>query len=106
MLHAIDYEADIESDLSVFHRIDDPMSIDGPRYFRLVLRLPAYMGVMQARAADEREEGGQSYQSYQSPGHPAPANSGTPERPTRVSEEVLLGQLSDGWVEHTITEGI
>lgn len=96
-----EYEDDVESDLSAFHRIDDPMSIDGPRYFRLAVRLPAYMGVMQARAAEEQEKdnGGAA---------PAPTSStlrNTSEKPTRVSESVLIAQLSDGWVEHTTTEG-
>lgn len=100
-MHVIDYEADIESDLSVFHRVDDPLTLDGPRYFRLALRLPAYMGVMQARAAEEREnDGGGRHTQTQ-----APTSPGTPAKPTRVSESVILAQLADGWVEHTTTEG-
>ncbi|MCX4750896.1 hypothetical protein OG455_41180 [Kitasatospora sp. NBC_01287] len=51
---------DIESDLSVFHRIDDPTALDGPRYFRLVWRLAAYQGVMQARTLAARDEQQQS----------------------------------------------
>lgn len=46
---------DIESDLSVFHRIDDPHLLDGPRYFRLVWRLAAYQGVMQARVNAQQQ---------------------------------------------------
>lgn len=52
----VDYLDDIESDLSVFHRIDDIWSMPGPRFFRLVWRLAAYQGVMQARALAEREK--------------------------------------------------
>jgi hypothetical protein len=47
MLDCLD---DIASDFSVFHRIDDCNALDGPTYFRLAWRLPAYAGVMQARA--------------------------------------------------------
>lgn len=52
----LDYEADIESDLSAFHRIDDPMTVPAVRYFSLVLRLAAYTGALQARVAEERRE--------------------------------------------------
>ena len=91
----IDYEADIASDLSAFHRIDDPMQIDGPRYFSLAIRLAAYSGVLAARAEkirqDEREgvSGAQTYS--------------TPARPARVDDDVLLASLADGWVEHVTT---
>jgi hypothetical protein len=52
----LDHLDDIASDLSVFHRIDDPSTLDGPTYFRLAWRLAAYQGVMQARANAAREE--------------------------------------------------
>lgn len=53
----IDYLDDIESDLSRFHRIDDPMKLDSPRYFKLVDRLVYYEGAITAiaRAEVERE---------------------------------------------------
>lgn len=52
----LEYEEDIASDLSAFHRVDDPMTLDGPRYFSLAARLPAYAGILQARVvAEERE---------------------------------------------------
>lgn len=96
----IDYEADIASDLSAFHRIDDPMQIDGPRYFSLAIRLAAYAGVLAARAEkirqDEREAG--------SGAHSAARGTSTPARPARVDDDVLLASLADGWVEH-VTEG-
>lgn len=94
----IEHEADIASDLSAFHRIDDPLSIDGPRYFSLAQRLTAYSGVMGAIAA-ERERRKREGES----GHSGAAQ-GTTSAPTRVPEEVALAQLADGWVEHN-TEG-
>lgn len=96
----LDYEADIASDLSAFHRIDDPMQIDGPRYFMLALRLAAYSGVMAARVAkihaDEREG--------VSGARGAAVSRTTAERPARVADDVALAMLADGWAEHT-TEG-
>lgn len=95
-----EHEADIASDLSAFHRIDDPMQIDGPRYFSLAIRLAAYSGVLAARAEkirqDEREGG--------SGAHSAAQRTSTPARPARVDDDVLLASLADGWVEH-VTEG-
>lgn len=42
---------DIESDFSVFHRVDDPLSLAGPEFFRKATRLSAYAGVLAARVA-------------------------------------------------------
>lgn len=50
------YLNDLESDFSAFHRVDDIYEMDGPRFFRLAVRLPAYDGVMRARLANERED--------------------------------------------------
>lgn len=95
----LDYEADIASDLSAFHRIDDPMAIDGPRYFSLAPRLSAYSGVMAARVAkiqaDEREAGSGAHSA-------AP---GTPSAPAKVDDDIALAMLADGWAEHTTGEG-
>lgn len=59
---AWNYLADIESDMSVFHRIDDARAMPAQRFIDLALRLPAYSGVMRRRleklAMDEDEENG------------------------------------------------
>jgi len=55
----LDHAADIESDLSVFHRVDDPASLPGPKFFSLALRLGAYQGVIAARMAEEQERADQ-----------------------------------------------
>lgn len=47
----VDHLADIESDFAVFHRVDDPLSLSGPEFFRKAYRLGAYSGVMAARIA-------------------------------------------------------
>lgn len=91
----LDYEADIESDLSAFHRVDDPMALDGPRYFSLALRLTAYSGVMAARAEKIRqdEENGPH-------GGTVPRGAANNERST-LSDDAAIAMLSaDGWVEH------
>lgn len=45
-----DHIADLESDLSVLHRVDDMWSMPGAKFLRLAKRTVAYRGVMQARA--------------------------------------------------------
>jgi hypothetical protein len=44
----------------VFHRVDDMFDLDGPRFFRLVWRLPAYSGVLAARVAEQQPQQGTS----------------------------------------------
>lgn len=96
-----EHEADIASDLSAFHRIDDPSTIDAPRYFSLASRLAAYAGVIQARVVAEREESREGRHEAHSPAS-APSS---PADPSRVSDVGALAMLAaDGWVEHS-TEG-
>jgi len=72
----VDHLGDLESDLSVFHRVDDLHTLDGPRFFRLALRIFAYDGVMAARLA--AQDGGTD----------APAPSG--------EREPLAGPIPEG----------
>lgn len=96
-------EADVASDLSAFHRIDDPMTIDGPRYFSLAVRLGAYLGVVAARAAEHRAaEQGRDTAPVAAPRSAATA----PQQPTRQSDTALLATLAaEGWAEHVVEEG-
>lgn len=98
-----EYEQDIESDLSAFHRIDDPMTIEGPRYFRLAARLGAYAGVIAARALEERNS---SEPRHAAPAPTSgPAASVTPTGVTHVDNDVAFAMLAgEGWIEH-VTEG-
>lgn len=87
-------EADIASDLSAFHRIDDVDKIDGPRYFSLAQRLTAYTGVRAAIVAERQrreDEGGSGAHS---------ARGGA----SRVTETVGIA-AAGGWVEHVKDEG-
>ncbi len=95
-----DYEADIASDLSAFHRIDDPMTIDGPRYFSLAIRLAAYSGVLAARAEKMRQDEREGV----SGAHSAAQRHSSPSSPSRVTDDALLASLADGWVEHVKEE--
>lgn len=52
----MDHLDDIASDLSAFHRIDDIGALDGPTFWRLAWRLPAYSGVMRAIITAEQQE--------------------------------------------------
>lgn len=45
----LDHLADIESDLSAIHRIEDMYQVQAPRFFRLVFRLACYEGVVRMR---------------------------------------------------------
>lgn len=53
VVHCLD---DIASDMSVFHRVDDITTLDGPTLMRLAWRLPAYEGAMRSRVMAEQEE--------------------------------------------------
>lgn len=96
----LEYEDDIASDLSAFHRVDDPMTLDGPRYFSLAARLPAYAGILQARVvAEERER-------EKREGGPEARSSIGGSSPQAVSDSAALAMLAaDGSVE-LATEGI
>lgn len=46
----LDYLPDLEADFLALYGVDDMLALDGPRFLRLAVRMPAYAGVMQARA--------------------------------------------------------
>lgn len=50
-----DYLPDLESDFSVFHRVDDLHTMDGPRFLRFAWRIAAYDGMVARRIAAERD---------------------------------------------------
>lgn len=97
----LDYEDDIASDLAVFHRVDDPMTLDGPRYFMLAVRLAAYAGVLAARAEKIRHDEREGV----SGAHGGAQQRSTTDRPARVTDDALIASLGDGWVEHVTEEG-
>lgn len=50
----LDYLDEIESDLSVFHRVDDLGRLSSPRFFMLARLLPSYQGALQNRLSREQ----------------------------------------------------
>lgn len=49
----LDYQPEIRSDLSVFHRVDDVEEIGSARYYELAELLPLYEGALRARLVAE-----------------------------------------------------
>jgi hypothetical protein len=53
IIHCLD---DIASDMSVFHRVDDITTLDGPTLCRLAWRLARYEGAVRARLLEEQQQ--------------------------------------------------
>ncbi|MGW3196351.1 hypothetical protein ACWDBD_17530 [Streptomyces sp. NPDC001118] len=95
----LDYLDDIASDMSVFHRIDDVTALDGPTFFKLAWRLPAYTGVMQARALAESEPSSPAQPATQQPftyGGAARQDINPGTKATLMAEPAFAGVFSFG----------
>lgn len=88
----LDHLDDIDSDMTVFHRVDDAReTLPAPLYFARAVRLGAYSGVMQARIAEARERDRE--------GRPAGVSHGQGPA-VKISDDAMLEQLAnEGWVE-------
>lgn len=77
----LDYLEDLESDFSVFHRVDDMYALPAEQFFALSVRMAAYSGALAARFRQEGER--------------TPAAPQTPTRPTEPGgiPEVPLNQV-------------
>lgn len=53
----IDHLPEVRSDMSAFHRIDDPFSLGSAEFFELAEWLPAYPGACQTMIRAELERG-------------------------------------------------
>lgn len=82
----LDFQAEIDSDLSVFHRVDDPMQLAGSRYFSLVELLPYYDGAVRGRIVAEARE--QQAHEPAMPGIPAPSG------PAMLESAELLAEMT------------
>jgi hypothetical protein len=51
----VDYLDDLEADFLAIYRIDDPMVLSGPRFFKLAHRVGAYNGVITLLFQQEAE---------------------------------------------------
>jgi hypothetical protein len=87
--------ADVESDLSAFHRVDRIDDLSAPRFFQLVWRLPHYRGVMRDRVIAlqrEQDEQGSTPQASAAPARgerPVAARRPPAARAEPVTEAVL-----------------
>lgn len=65
----VDLLPEIDSDLSVFHRVDDPDALSSSRFIRLAEFLPHYSGAVRNRMLVELRNAGpqQDQQQYQAP---------------------------------------
>lgn len=74
--------ADVESDMSVFHRVDDIRQMPPARFFMLAHRLPAYRGVMREVAlAQQRDRDAEPVPVAARTAAPAPRPSASRDSP-------------------------
>jgi hypothetical protein len=102
---------DIASDLSAFHRIDDPEEMDFAVFCALAYRLPAYQGAMAAVVAQQRHGAsggntarrpaqGQRYERAQQQPAVTPRNAEDAPPATASSLAALNAQLGAVWFSH------
>lgn len=70
---------DLQADFLTFYGIDLRDEVDGPTFFALAHRLPAYQGVMAARMEEERDEQPTPAPAVQQRAAPRPAGDGVTE---------------------------
>lgn len=91
----LDHLEDIESDMSVFHRVERAAeTLPAPLYFARAQRLGAYTGVMQARIIEQQKD--------KDGGAPSVGVGSTPGgvKATKISDDAMLERLAnEGWVE-------
>lgn len=88
----VEYRADVEADFLAVYRIDDPMQMSGPRFFRLAWRLPHYQGAIRARAQEEMDD--EAHAAQQGP------------RETALERQGEQGQRVDNWAAFALATGI
>lgn len=90
--------ADIESDMSAIHRVDDIWAMPAARFFSLAWRLPCYRGVMRERVLREQQDAEENEpspdQQYEPPGYAAPRRGGPqPGTRTLIENDPMFSQL-------------
>ncbi|MGW2371658.1 hypothetical protein [Kitasatospora sp. NPDC001683] len=90
----LDHLDDLASDFSVFHRVSDITVLDGPTFFRLAWRMPAYEGVMRVRATAQQEDGDTGGMPQMAPGRREEINPGT--RTALAADPAFAGLFSYG----------
>lgn len=78
----VEHAVEVESDMSVFHRVDSLDDIGMPRLMRLIGQLPAYRGALDIRLQADRSQ--------------APTSGDTPDDVVRARfHDVLLREFPD-----------
>jgi hypothetical protein len=87
MSWVLDHMDDVASDMSVFHRVDDPWSMPAPRFFAFAARLPLYGGAVHAALPRPTQ-----------PAYAGPGNASPPDAPAQmdVRQQALL---APDWIE-------
>lgn len=104
-MEVTDYLEAIESDMSVFHRVDDIYEMDCLRFFRLAFKLAYYQGAVRAQA-EQRSANEEGY-SDEYPTQQHQHGSVTSE-PVRLDLESVAGKRSEAdarmkglpWIEY------
>ena len=95
-----DHLADIESDMSVFHRVDDIWQMPPARFFQFAHRLPAYRGVMRevalARQRDRDADPGPAAARTAPAARRAPASRDRPVTKAALHDPAFKGIFSFG----------
>lgn len=89
-----DHLADLESDFSVFHRVDDIYAMDGPRFLRFAWRIAAYDGMITRHIESQREPAPVPAPAAAAPARSVPAPSRAPSTPGATT--VPLAQMAMG----------
>lgn len=94
----LDYLGDLESDFSVFHRVEAMTELDPRRFFRLAVRLAAYQGVLAARVMEQQQPENQSGAGSAAPvgRHYSPDRMVAPTRDAIEADPILSGIVSFG----------
>jgi hypothetical protein len=84
--------ADVESDMSAVHRVDDIDDLPAPKFFSYAWRLPHYRGVMRDRVIalqDDQEDTGPAPAAQARQPARAPAASSQPVTETALSDPMM-----------------
>lgn len=110
MAWVLDHLADLESDFSAIHRVDDMYALDTATFFSRVYRMSAYQGVIRMRVEAEQERQERRAQrrpatAARPPAAPVagPGSAPTPEGARMVPLAALMFESGQG--EHKTVDG-
>lgn len=92
MSWVLDHWCDLEADFLRFYRIEDMLSLDGPRFFRLAIRVMYYEGVMHKIVAADLEKRGPSRTATAPPTAPGRKSTGWQKSSLEAASPLLGGE--------------